>query len=326
MVITDGKRGPNNGSSHVLDETISRDRELQEGDSFELTGSKMELHRLGERNLTVAFQEPFYTTTHLIFGDHRIYVCDTFLGPDSMKEISRIIKENGHQDKPLVVFNSHADWDHVWGNCFFEDAMILSHRECRNRMIIEWEEELEKNREFQRGDVNLARPTYVFDEKYIFEDDGIEFFHSPGHTVDSSSCYDQKDKVLFVGDNVESDIPYVNTLDFDIYISTLENYLARDWTHLVPGHDPVQTDDTLVRSNIEYLKNLEEWNVDLKSLTQKGIDVHLYTLSKLAPQVIQSGIQKKAKSQYIDAIEVLKKMEPNEKVTKYENLFRKILG
>jgi len=193
-------------------------------------------------------------------------------------------------------------------------------------MIIEWEEELEKNREFQRGDVNLARPTYVFDEKYIFEDDGIEFFHSPGHTVDSSSCYDQKDKVLFVGDNVESDIPYVNTLDFDIYISTLENYLARDWTHLVPGHDPVQTDDTLVRSNIEYLKNLEEWNVDLKSLTQKGIDVHLYTLSKLAPQVIQSGIQKKAKSQYIDAIEVLKKMEPNEKVTKYENLFRKILG
>ena len=73
MVITDGKRGPNNGSSHVLDETISRDRELQEGDRFELTGSKMELHRLGERNLTVAFQEPFYTTTHLIFGDHRIH-------------------------------------------------------------------------------------------------------------------------------------------------------------------------------------------------------------------------------------------------------------
>ena len=76
----------------------------------------MELHRIGERNLTIAFQEPFYTTVHLIFGDQRVYVCDTFLGPDSMEEIARIIKENGHQDKPIVVFNSHADWDHVWGN------------------------------------------------------------------------------------------------------------------------------------------------------------------------------------------------------------------
>ena len=73
-----------------------------------------------------------------------MYVCDTFLGPDSMKDIARIIKDNGHHEKPVVVFNSHADWDHVWGNCYFEDAMIISHRECRNRMIAEWEEELDQ--------------------------------------------------------------------------------------------------------------------------------------------------------------------------------------
>ena len=218
----------------------------------------MELQWLGKRNLTVAFQEPFYTTTHLIFGDHRVYVCDTFLGPDSMKHIAKIINENGHKDKQIVVFNSHADWDHVWGNCYFEDAIILAHRECKTRMKTEWEEELKRNQEHQQGKVTMALPTTVFDTDYIFKDDGVEFFHSPGHTIDSSSCYDQREKILFVGDNVESDIPYVNNLDFDIYISSLENYLTREWTHLVPGHDPVQTDDILLGSNIEYLKHLQE--------------------------------------------------------------------
>jgi cyclase len=285
----------------------------------------MELHWIGERNLTVAFQEPFYTTTHVIFGDHRVYVCDTFIGPDSMAEIARIIKENGHQDKPIVVFNSHADWDHVWGNCYFEGAMILSHRDTRTRMINEWDDELEKNQEFQRGLVILTPPTTVFDTNYIFEDDRVEFFHTPGHTIDSSSCYDHREKILFVGDNIESNVPYVNSLDFGTYISTLEDYLAREWTHIIPGHDPIQTDDTLIRSNLDYLKHLREWKVDLNNLTQSGLDVHLYTLSKLVEKIITAGIQKKVESHYMEAIGILEKMEPNEKVINYLNLFRRII-
>lgn len=300
------------------------DRELQEGYVFETKRIKMELHWIGERNLTVAFQEPFYTTTHLIFGDHRVYVCDTFIGPDSMVEIARIIKENGHQDKPIVVFNSHADWDHVWGNCYFKGAMILSHRDCKTRMIIEWADELKKNQEFQRGTVILTPPTTVFDTNYIFEDDGVEFFHTPGHTIDSSSCYDHREKILFVGDNIESNAPYVNSLDFDTYISTLEDYLTREWTHIIPGHDPVQTDATLIQSNLNYLKHLSKWKVDMNSLTQKGLDVHLYTLSKLVEKIITVGIQKKVDAHYMEAIGVLEKMEPSEKSINYLKLFRRI--
>ena len=285
----------------------------------------MEFNKLGPRNLTVAFQDPFYTTTHLIFGDHRVYVCDTFLGPKSMEEISKVIKEEGHQDKPVVVFNSHADWDHVWGNCYFKDAIVLGHRECRTRIEKEGEDELKKNYEHRRGEVILTPPTSVFDTDYIFDDDGVEFFHSPGHTIDSSSCYDQKERILFVGDNVESDIPYVNSLDVDTYISTLEGYLNRDWQYLVPGHDPVQTDDALVRSNVEYLQLLKEWKVNLDVLSHKALDVHLYTLSKLVEEIIATGVQKKAESHYIDAIAVLKGMEPNEKVTNYLDRFRRII-
>lgn len=186
--------------------------------------------------------------------------------------------------------------------------MILGHRECKTRVVAEWADEMKKNQESQRGTVILTPPTTVFDTNYVFEDDGVEFFHSPGHTIDSASCYDHREIILFVGDNVESNAPYVNSLIFDTYILTLEGYLNCDWTHLIPSHDPVQTDDALVRSNLEYLKLMKEWKVDLDDLTQKGLDVHLYTMSKLVGKIIVVCVQKKAESHYMDAIAVLEGM------------------
>ena len=285
----------------------------------------MEIHKIGERNLTVAFLKPFYTTTHLIFGDDRVYVCDTFLGPQSMMRISDIIRENGHQDKPVIVFNSHADWDHIWGNCYFKDSIILGHKLCKMRFEKEGKDELNKHFEEQLGDVVLTPPNTLFGSNYFFEDDAIEFFHSPGHTIDSSSCYDHKDRILFVGDNVESDLPYVNSLDFNMYISTLEGYLHLDWTHLVTGHDTVQTDDTLVQSNLEYLRNLKEWKVNLDDLSQKGLNVHLYTLSKLVDELLKVGFENNVKSHYHDALMILEKREQSETVRHYMGLYRKIL-
>ena len=136
---------------------------------------------------------------------------------------------NGQQEKPVVVFNSHADWDHIWGNCFFKEAMILGHENCRIRIQKDGPADLKRNAMRQQGEVILVPPTATFEESYVFDDDEIEFFYSPGHTIDSSSCFDHKEKVLFVGDNVESDVPYVNHLNFDTYISSLQGYLARPW-------------------------------------------------------------------------------------------------
>ncbi len=284
----------------------------------------MKFDRMG-RNLTVAFQDPFYTTTHLIFGEHRVYVCDSFLGPKSMEEIAKIIKDEGADDKPVVVFNSHADWDHIWGNCYFKDAMILGHEQCRVRINEEGEAELEKNGEHQQGEVILTPPTVVFEDKYIFEDDGMEFFYSPGHTFDSASCYDHREGVLFVGDNVESDIPCVTSLDIDTYINTLQSYLERDWEFLVLGHDPVQSDDKLIQDNLDYLRLLKDWKVDLDTLTQKALDVHLYVLSNLVDEIIETGVQHEAKDHYLNALSLLSGMEHNEKVTSHLEQLRRVV-
>ncbi|MHA2425133.1 MAG: MBL fold metallo-hydrolase [Candidatus Thorarchaeota archaeon] len=285
--------------------------------------SKMEFDRMG-RNLAVIFQDPFPTTTHLIFGEHRVYVCDTFLGPKSMDKISDIIFEKGAADKPVVVFNSHADWDHIWGNCYFKDSMILAHEHCRIRIQEEGESGLEKNEIHKQGEVVITPPTVTFGTNYIFEDDEVEFFYSPGHTIDSASCYDHKEKILFVGDNVESDVPYVNSLDFDTYISTLEGYIERFWEYMVCGHDPVQSDDKLVKKNLEYLIQFKEWNVDLGSITPRAQHVHFHSLNNLVNEILQKGIQNEVRNHYLEAISILENKDSNEHVTEYLDQYKRV--
>ncbi|MFW9918879.1 MAG: MBL fold metallo-hydrolase [Candidatus Thorarchaeota archaeon] len=277
----------------------------------------MKIERIGQRNITIIYDEPFQTTTHLILGEERVYVCDTFLGPDSMRKVEKVLKKEGVGGMRVVVFNSHADWDHIWGNCYFEGASIIGHTFSRKRVIEEGESELEKWKDSKQGEVTLVPPNLLFENRLYFADDHIEFYHSPGHTIDSSSCYDHKDKVLFVGDNVETDIPYVNSLNFDIYLASLQGYLDKEWVALVTGHDLVQYDDKLVRSNIEYLKQFKEWSVDIKDLSEKALGVHLYALAKLVDQVVERGADDRIIAHYHDALDILKTMEQTEATKKY---------
>ncbi len=284
----------------------------------------MKIERNGQRNITFIFEEPFQTTTHVILGEHRVYVCDTFLGTDSMKKVEKVLHKEGVKGQEIVVFNSHADWDHIWGNCYFGNSPIIGHTSSRKRVAEEGEKLLEKWKDSKQGDVILTPPNLLFQHRLYFADDAVEFYHTPGHTIDSSSCYDQKDKVLFVGDNVESDVPYVNSLDFDTYIASLKGYLEKDWIALVPGHDPVQFDDRLVRSNMEYLEQFKSWAVEVKSLSEKALGVHLYVLANLVDQIIEKGADDRIRAHYVDALDVLKTMERTEATLRYIDRLTKI--
>jgi len=137
----------------------------------------MKTEKIGQRNITIIYEEPFRTTTHLILGDDRVYVCDTFIGPGSMNRVEKILKEEGAEGKPIVVFNSHADWDHIWGNCYYDDAYILAHRTGRERVLAEGETDLERNKDRMDGEVIITPPNLVFETSVTFADDEIEFFH-----------------------------------------------------------------------------------------------------------------------------------------------------
>ena len=249
----------------------------------------MPAQRIGSRGVLVSFDDPFYTNVYIIFGDEHVFVLDTFLGNDSMKAVHQVIDEKGYARKPIVVFNSHADYDHYWGNGAFKDATIIGHEQCRDRILSEGELSLKKYADHQKGKIKLVPPNRTFQEVLSYDDEQIRFIHSPGHTLDSSSCFDERDRVLFVGDDVESPIPYLNHPNFDQYIGTLESFLVLDWKYLVAGHDPVLDNTDLVQRNIDYLRRFRDWNLDIDAFTAEELHRHVeHNLRTLKSELIES--------------------------------------
>lgn len=176
---------------------------------------------------------------HFIAGTVNNYVIDTGLGSESVAPIKDFLK---HSNLPTVVVNTHYHWDHVWGNHCFSDSAIISHRLCRPLIEKNWNASLAKNRSYMQGDVRCLLPNLLFDEELYFPDDGIRLFYSPGHTDDSISVYDEKDRILDAGDNigdtVEEIVPSIEG-EQQAYIETIRKYQSLGAKACVSGHNIV---------------------------------------------------------------------------------------
>lgn len=159
----------------------------------------------------------------------------------------------------LVIFNSHSDWDHIWGNCAFLDSIIIGHVTCRERMQERGAFDLNRQSSLTRGQVTLKPPGLTFKEEICFEDDDIEFIYAPGHTIDSSICYDRKERVLYVGDLIEDPIPYLDYDRLDIYLETLEMLLIFPADIMISAHSGIVTKDLIIR-NMEYIREVIKGN------------------------------------------------------------------
>jgi glyoxylase-like metal-dependent hydrolase (beta-lactamase superfamily II) len=219
----------------------------------------MKVQKIGTRGLVFTFFEldNCPTNVFVVHGRTHTFVCDTFLGPHPMEKIINYV---AHENNQFIIFNSHSHWDHIWGNCAFE-SLIISHRACREIIIQEGESELEQYRKYTQGDVKIVLPTVTFTESISFPDEGIHLFYTPGHTRDSASCLDCVDNTLFVGDNVEAPIPYLDYDDLTVYTYTLQTYLTMNPDTIIPGHGNI-ADKSLVQENLEYVDAFMQNNTE----------------------------------------------------------------
>ncbi|WP_278245823.1 MBL fold metallo-hydrolase [Clostridium novyi] len=115
--------------------------------------------------------------------------------------------------------------------------------------------EFKKYSKFHDEDVKIVLPNITFKKRLNFNEDMVEFFYSPGHTECSASCFDEKDNVLFVGDNVESPKPYLTCNNKKDYEETLKKYIKMNAEIIIPGHGFI-TDNDLIVKNLEYIKSV----------------------------------------------------------------------
>ncbi len=78
-----------------------------------------EIIEVGNRG--VIFQYKDQNLVYLIKGTKRLYLCDTHLGPKSMEAVKGYLQDNNLTNRELIIFNSHSDYDHNWGNCAYKN-------------------------------------------------------------------------------------------------------------------------------------------------------------------------------------------------------------
>lgn len=184
----------------------------------------------------------------LIEGEHCNYIIDTGLGNEHSDFILDYIKEKGCCDKQIKVINTHYHWDHIWGNGKFKNNDIIAHKKTVDLINENWERTFFGNSDYKKGEVEMTLPNVLIEKELYFSEDHIRIFYSPGHTIDSISVLDEKDKVLIASDNIGDDdeniVPSIYGSRAD-YLDTLYKYKSMDWSILLSGHNKVRSRKTI---------------------------------------------------------------------------------
>ncbi len=259
----------------------------------------MKIEKIGKRGVFFTFGEgdspfEFSTSVYLINAKEKVFLCDTHTGPKSMDIIKEYISANGWSSKELIVFNSHSDWDHVWGNCAFGGVTIIGHEKTKNRMRERGSYDLERLRRFRNGEVELMLPNLTFAESIEFEEEGIEFVYAPGHTVDSSICIDNEDSVIFAGDLIEYPLPLLNHYDLQGYLQSLEAIRDRSAEVILSAHSGIVSKE-LLGNSIDYIRDLIDSGIEMSAdeRDEEWQDSHFYNVKNIMFQ------------RYVDAVKQL---------------------
>lgn len=200
---------------------------------------------------------------YVVLGERYVVLLDTLLCPDDVRQIIDAITPTLRMERDLLCVNSHADWDHTWGNGYFSESIsILAHETCRQRMLsAEARQGLE---EYQARypvfrDVVLEPPTLTFHEKFSIHDPAwtMELLHAPGHCRDQIVAWIPEIRLLLAFDAVEKPIPSIDDAAcVPLMFSTLEFLIALDARTVLCSHGNT-TSPALLQENLAYLREIE---------------------------------------------------------------------
>lgn len=260
----------------------------------------MKVQEIGSRGFLFTFpdfipypQVPMPIQIYVINGKNNLFICDTGVKKEQIDMLKKHLTDKKLLSKPIIIFNSHFHMDHIGGNGVFDSAQIISHILCWE-MMIKTTQRIKKENKARLEDKSIAYPTIIFQEKLVFPEDNVEFFYSPGHSKDSASCYDQLDKVLYVGDNLVDPIPFLTWHRIDKYLTTLQNYNNIDTKAIVLGHSLVLNDSRLINKSINYIEKFRDFDVDITEFTPRYAAWYRWSFINIGLALKENGKKKEA--------------------------------
>lgn len=188
---------------------------------------------------------------------------DTLDTPDTCRQALALL-EGVVGDRPLVVVNSHMDWDHFWGNAAVGDrAVIIAHETALQRYRDPSVREVLRRKaaeEERYRSVELQGPSVTFSGSMRLDggDLTLELLHTPGHTPDHVAVWIPELKTCLAVDAVEDPIPEVwseDPKDLRALLASLSLIQGLGAEHVVLAHGQTSS-PTVVANNLAYFSEL----------------------------------------------------------------------
>jgi glyoxylase-like metal-dependent hydrolase (beta-lactamase superfamily II) len=226
----------------------------------------------GWDNRITLFQYKRIVTNFAVVTERYVVLIDTLVNEATAEFMVSAMHDALAAGRQLLVINTHADWDHYWGNTLFAGASarypapLIGHRLCRERVLAgAWSEylaELQDKEPETYRDVRLQPPTITFEGTFVIDggDLTLELIHMPGHKPDQIAVFIPEIRTLFPADAAEDPLPFVyNAADVPLLRASFERLLALKpetvlYCH-VPGSESHQPD--VIHQNIAYFNEIE---------------------------------------------------------------------
>ena len=201
---------------------------------------------------------------YVIVTDRYLIVLDTLLCPEDMATLMQMVQSE-QAGRQLLVVNSHADWDHAWGNSYFTGehfAPIISHEHGVTRLRSD--EARTELADFQKRyplfqQVVLTPATLTFTQHFTIHggDLTIHLLSAPGHHSDHIAAWLPELRLLLAFDAVESPLPIIEQAQATpAMFATLRHFLNLHPQHVLCSHGKTTGIET-VRRNLAYLEEIE---------------------------------------------------------------------
>lgn len=186
------------------------------------------------------------------------------LGTPELCRMALDLLEEKAANRPLIVINSHMDWDHFWGNAAIAGrAPIIAHAAALDRLRDPSAQQILRDKASQGSrfrNVELVGPDITFSGSMALNggDLTLQLIHTPGHTPDHIAVWIPELRICLAVDAVEYPIPEVwskSAEDLRLIRSSLERIRDLDARLVIPAHGQTSSPST-VNANLVYFKAL----------------------------------------------------------------------
>ena len=208
--------------------------------------------------------------TFIVVTERFVVLVDTVINPQTAVQMLAWAQPHLTNGRQLLVVNTHADYDHCWGNQLFagetavQPAPIIgSHLSPLKFQQEEAATYLAKMKELEPevfGEVVFTPPTLLIQDKFVIDggDLTLELLPTPGHTDDHYSLFIPEIATLLAADAAEMPYPMARTPDgLPDMRNSLAKLAALPAETVLYCHAPVTAGRQLLLDNIAYFNAIE---------------------------------------------------------------------